>query len=212
MAILEQILLPSLVILFFVLGIAAAAVGVGLIACSTKMFDVFAMVNRAISTRRAAKPLSVPRDIEPVVRQYRKWFAAAIIAGAAWSLYSLLTHFNAAAVTAAVVSGTGTSHFVARWLIEALGWAMGACSLLALAAGILLAFFPRALSAVEQRANRWYSPRRATAGAETMHLPLDRWVEHHPRTAGLAVTAGALIVVASSGLMLFNQPGYFTGG
>lgn len=205
MAIIEQMVFPSLVILFFVAGLAAAAVGLGLMSCSSKVFGLFAVMNRSVSTRRATRPISVPREIEPTLLKHRKSLAAVIIAGSAWSLYSLLAHFNAAAIVAAVTTAEpGGTDFLAQWLIEALGWAMIAFSLFALAAGIMLAFFPAALSAVEQRANRWYSVRRATAGAEAMHLPLDRWVERFPRTAGLIVTAGALIVVASSGLILFK--------
>lgn len=201
----QQIIFDSVVIAFFVLGIGAAAVGAGLIVCSAKVFRLFAVANRYVSTRRATKSIAVPRDIQPALLRHRKWLAAAIIAGAAYSLFSLLTNFNAAAIASAVVSGDGGApYLVAQWLVEALGWAMVAFSLIGLAAGIMLAFFPGALSTVEQYANRWYSVRKATAGMNKNHLALDRWVEAFPRTAGLAIVLGALIVTVSSGLLFFK--------
>jgi hypothetical protein len=47
--------------------------------------------------------------------------------------------------------------------------------------------------------------RKATAPLETHHFTIDRWVETHPRIAGWSITLGALIVVISSGIILFGK-------
>lgn len=202
----QQIMFDSLVVLFFVMGIVAAAVGVGLVACSGKIFRLFQVLNRYVSTRQRLKPISVPRDIGPAVQRYRWWFAAAILAGSIYSLYSLTANFDTVRIAAAVVprGGTDTFHVFMILLVEAARWFMVAMSMLALAVGVLLGFFPNTLERVEAHANRWYSVRKATAGADEMYMTLDRWVEAFPRTAGLAITLGAVIVIVSSGVTLFK--------
>lgn len=202
----QQIMFDSLVVLFFVMGIVAAAVGVGLVACSGKIFRLFQVLNRYVSTRQRLKPVSVPHDIGPVVQRHRWWFVAAILAGSVYSLYSLIANFDTVRIAIAIAphAGTDTFHVFIILLVEAMRWFMVVMSVLALAVGILLGFFPGTLERVEARANRWYSVRKAMAGADEMYLTLDRWVEAFPRVAGLAITLGAAIVIVSSGVTLFK--------
>ena len=117
----QQIMFDSLVVLFFVMGIVAAAVGMGLVACSGKIFRLFQVLNRYVSTRQRLKPISVPRDIGPAVQRYRWWFAAAILAGSIYSLYSLTANFDTVRIAAAVVprGGTDTFHVFMILLVEA---------------------------------------------------------------------------------------------
>lgn len=206
MATFQQIMFDSLVVLFFVMGIVAAAVGVGLVACSGRMFHLFQVLNRYVSTRQRFKPVSVPHDIGPAVQRHRWWFATAILAGSVYALYSLIANFDTVRIATAIVPhpGTDTFHVFTILMVEAARWFMVVMSALALAVGILLGFFPAALERVETRANRWYSVRKATAGADEMYLTLDRWVEAFPRIAGLAITVGAVIVIVSSGVTLFK--------
>lgn len=202
----QQIMFDSLVVLFFVMGIVAAAVGMGLVACSGKIFRLFHVLNRYVSTRRRLKPVSVPHDIGPLVQRYRWWFAAAILAGSVYSLYSLIANFDTVRIAAGIAlhAGSDTFHVFVILLVEATRWFMVIMSALALAVGILLGFFPSALNKVEAHANRWYSVRKVTAGADVMYLTLDQWVEAFPRVSGLAITLGALIVIVSSGIVLFK--------
>lgn len=205
MTTIQQIVFDSLVIGSFSLGLFAALVGAGLVVYHKKMFRLFAVLNRYVSTRRGFKAASVPREVDPAVLKHRMWFAVVIIVGAVYSLFSLIVNFNAPAIAAVVATAEGgTSYVFALWITEALGWAMRVFSVVALAVGIMLAFFPDTLRAVQTRANRWYSVRKATAGMDDLHMTVDRWVEAFPRTAGLGITAGALIVVFSSAIMLFK--------
>ena len=206
-AIIERIIFDSLVIVFFVLGVLAGVIGVGLIVCREKMFRLFAAMNRSVSTRKSLKPMSVQRDIEPFIRSHRIWFGIAFIAGAGYSIYSLLAIFSTVTMVNVVVPGPGSdsSFFsLAFVVIEALRWFMLVASVFALAAGIILSFAPSTLRMMEEYANRWYSMRKFTVGVEAEYFTVDKWVEEFPKTAGVAITLGALIVVISSGVILFN--------
>lgn len=202
-SVLQSLVFESLVLAFLVFGILAAAAGIGLIACRDKTLRLFGTLNRHISTRQALKSASVPHDITPTVRRYRWWFVTAIVAGAVYSLYILLARFEAAPVAAAVTGRT--PGLLALSVTEVLRWFMIVFSGIACLIGILLGFSPGTLQAVEARANRWYSMRKATAPLETPHHVLDRWVESHSLLAGWGITLGALIVVISSGIILFAK-------
>ncbi|HEY3488351.1 MAG TPA: hypothetical protein VGL10_09825 [Gammaproteobacteria bacterium] len=204
MTVLQQIIFDSLVIAFFVSGIAAAIIGVGLVTASTRMFGLFTVMNRYVSTRHAMKPLSVQHDIGPAVQKHRIWFGIVFIIGAAYSIYGLAVNFNADTITAAISgSGVDRSQPLIPVVVETMRWTMLVLSALALVVGVILLLAPTALNAIEAHANRWYSVRKVTVGAETPYLTVDKWVETYPKAAGLAITLGALIVVASSAALLF---------
>src|SRR5688572_389958 len=202
-SVLQSLLFDSFVIAFLVFGVLAIVAGVGLIACHDKTLRLFALMNRHISTRQAMKSASIAHDISPAVERYRWWFVAAIIAGAAYSLYTLLARFDASIITTAITGDAPGP--LALSIVEALRWFMIVFSAVACAIGLLLGFAPRGLQAIEAHANRWYSMRKATAPLETPNAALDHWVESHPRIAGWSITLGALIVVISSGLILFGK-------
>jgi hypothetical protein len=206
MAAFQQIIFDSLVISFFALGIVAVAVGIGLLVCSTAMFRLFATVNRSVSTRKATKPMSVQRDIKPVVQRYRLWFGITLIIGAAYSIYGLGANFNAELVAAALAAtpAANMSYSPVTLFVDVARWTMLVSSVLALAVGFILCFAPHTLGAIEAHTNRWISTRKAAIGVEKEYLTVDKWVETFPRTAGGAITLGALIVVISSGVMLFT--------
>lgn len=201
-SVIQSLLFDSLVIAFLVFGVAAAAAGIGIIACRERMFRLFALMNRHISTRQAFRTASVPHDIGPLVRRYRWWFTAAIIAGSVYSLYILLARFETSVITAAVTGGAAGP--LGEVVVDSLRWFMVVCSAVACVVGILLGFSPRTLQTLEAYSNRWYSMRKATAPLETPNHALDRWVEAHPLLAGWSITLGALIVVVSSGIILFG--------
>lgn len=202
-SVIQSLLFDSLVIAFLVFGILAAAAGIGLLACRDRMFRVFALMNRHISTRQAFRSASVPHDIGPLVQRYRWLFAAAFIAGSVYSLYILLARFETSVVTAAVAGDAAGP--LKEAVVDSLRWFMVVFSAVACVVGILLGFSPRTLQALEARSNRWYSMRKVTAPLETPHPALDRWVEAHPLIAGWGITLGALIVVISSAIILFGH-------
>jgi type II secretory pathway pseudopilin PulG len=197
----QSLLFDSLVLAFLVFGILAAAAGIGLITCRDRTMKLISVMNRHVSTRQALKSVSVQHDITQTVQRYRWWFAGGIIAGAVYSMYILLTRFDASLVNAALEAPGPFALAVA----EGLRWFMIAFSGIACLIGILLGFFPDTLQTIEALTNRWYSMRQITAPLETPRPTLDRWVASHPLLAGWSITLGALIVVISSVVILFGK-------
>ena len=198
-----QLLASSAALFFLVWGVVALAIGVGLIVRSASMFRLFALMNTYVSTRRGLKSMAVPRSVGPAVLKYRHWFGSLFAAGAAYSIFALVTGSGNSAV--ASMLGTGLPGPFVSWLVEALRWFLGICNAFALIIGLMLVFFPDTFGAIEERANRWYSFRQLAPRADTMHLPLDRWVEAFPRAAGWIIALSALGLVVEFGLILFRH-------
>ena len=203
MAVMQQILFDSLVIAFFVLGIGAVAAGLGLVVNSDKTFRLFAVMNRSISTRQTFKQVSVQREVEPVVRRHRIWFGLALVIGSLYALYGFGFSFNTNAVVEALDSGSREAYSPLPALVSGLRWALLAASLWVLVTGIMLVFTPGLLQQIETRVNRWYSLRKATAGLEREYHQVDNWAEAYPKTTGLIILFGALVVVVNSAVLLF---------
>ncbi len=201
--ILQQLLVPFLLIFFFIGGLFSLAVGAGLIAFRGRMFKIFTAMDRWISYRKSLKPLSVPRESWPTVHRYRIWFAAIFVADAVFSLFSLIKRIDVAALTRMVSQKSQLPPAFIGWIIESLWWLMVAGSVLALVIGLMLAFFPRALAMMETGSARWYSTRHLSKGADSMHPSIEKWVATHPRTAGILIVIGSLVEVIDIGTLLF---------
>lgn len=194
-------LAQSTVIFFLVSGLALLAVGISLIVNSACTLRFFGNMNRWVSMRRMSRPLEIPRDTRQTVQLYRYWFAAIFVAGGAFAVFSLLTQFDAAAITFVLGLGFFKPAF-SGWLIDSVRWLLVAGNVLAIAAGILLAFFPHIVVKLEARGSHWYSERRITKGADQLNLKLDAWVESNPRPAGWAIVFFALVLLGAFGLIL----------
>lgn len=195
-----QLLFPALAVFLVAAGITAGVVGVGLIVASPRMFRLFAVLNRYVSTRHALRSAAIPRQFDRFVHGNRRVFGALIVAGSAFGAVGLLRR----AGDAEAVFGFGMDYatLLAIWLlVELLRLLMIAGCLAGIVVGVLLLFFPAVLQRLESRLNRWVSVRRMAGDVDKMHLALDRLVEARPRTAGWAVTAGGLAIVAC-GLVL----------
>ena len=192
-----------LVVLFLAGGLMALAVGVGLIVGSAGTLRFFVAMNRWVSTRRAFKPLEVPRDTRQAVQKHRRWLAAAFIAGAAYAIVGLAAGFDARAVSFVFGLDPRPSS-VASWLVESVRWALIVGNLAAIVIGIMLGFFPGAVAALEARGGRWYSDRQLVKGADEMNLSLDNWVAASPRAAGWIITVAALVLLGDFGIVLFG--------
>jgi hypothetical protein len=202
-AALYQWLGSSLIWFFLFWGVVAVAVGVGLIVCSNKTLKFFDAMNRYVSTRHGFKPMAVIRDTGGVVRRYRIWIAALFIAGAAYSLFGLLSWFDGAAIASRLRLNLPPV-FIA-WILESVRLLLIVGCAFAFVIGLMLAFFPQAVDALEARVNKWYSFRNISRGADTMHLTLDNWVAAFPRTAGGIIVVTALFVVIDAVIMLLRR-------
>lgn len=194
-------LAQSTVIFFLIGGLALLAVGISLLVNSAAALRFFGNMNRWVSMRSASKPLEIPRDTRQAVQQYRYWLAAVFVAGGVFAVFSLLTQFKAAAVVT-LLGLESLRPAVAGWLVDSLRWLLIAGNLAAVVAGIMLAFFPAAVVALEARGSHWYSERKVTKGADDMNTRLDAWVAVHPRAAGGVIVVFALALIGAFALIL----------
>jgi len=197
----QQWAVQFLGVLFLVGGLMALAVGVGLIVGSAGTLRFLAAMNRWVSTRRAFKPIEIPRDTRQAVQKHRRWLAAALIAGAAFSIFGLAAWFDAGAVSF-VFGLDARPSSIASWLVESARWALIAGNLAAIVIGIMLRFFPGAVAALEARGSRWYSDRQLVKGADKMNLALDNWVAESPRASGWMIAIAGLLLAGDFGIIL----------
>lgn len=199
----RQWAIQSLFVLFFVGGLTGFAVGACLIFYSKRTLQFFDTLNRWVSMRSASKPFEIPRDTTQAVQKYRHWLAVFFIAGAIFSIFILTTKFDARSVISEFNLNTLRAP-VASWIVESARWLLIVGNLAAIAVGIMLGFFPAALTALEASGGHWYSERKLIKGADTMNLSLDKWVAAFPRTAGVIFMLTTLILVGNFGFILFG--------
>ncbi len=199
----DEILVPVVFLFFLVSGIFGVGLGIGLIVFRARVFHLFGPMNRWISARKNLESMEAQHEIEPFVHKYRRWFSALFILGGIFSIFMLAAKVDAVAVTS--VFGVRRSSFIGPWVIQSLVTFLIIGSVLAVAIGIILGFFPRALAALEMRTNRWYSSRQFAKGADELHVPLDRLFESSPRTAGCILAVAALILSVSSVIVLLGH-------
>ncbi len=115
--------------------------------------------------------------------------------------HRFVTQFNTSAVIT-LFSLNFLRPAFAGWLVDSFRWLLVAGNLIAITVGIMLAFFPDALSKLEARGSGWVSERQAVRGADAMHNTLDTWVAAHPRAAGAIIGFFALALIGAFGLLL----------
>lgn len=194
-------LAQSMVIFFIVGGTALLAFGVCLLVNSTATLRFIAGMNRWVSFRRQTRALEVPRDTRSVVQKYRYWFAVVFIAGGAFATSGLLMQFNGPAVIK-LLGLNAINPRAAIWLADSLRWALVLGNSLAIVAGVMLAFFPERIVALEALGGKWISSRKATKGGDDMHVKLDSWVATQPRPAGWIIVAVGLVMIGTFGMLL----------
>lgn len=199
----RQLLLDSLYWFFLVFGMVGIAVGVGLAFNHVRMHQFSRFMNRWVSMRRSTKWLAIPRDSGAAEQRFRHLLGAVFVLFPAFSLFVLITEIDADKLANAL--HLNVPHSFAAWLLESARWILIAGSLLAIAVGVMLIFFPKALHAIETRANQWHSTRSISRGGETIHTGFDEWVDCHPRAMGLIIASGALVVAVHFGMLLFQR-------
>lgn len=199
--IVDQFFVPFIVRFFFVFGIIGFAVGVGLIFNHVRMHQFFGIMNHWVSMRRSTRWLAIPLDTGSTMQRFRRLIGAAFILVAAFSTFVLITQIDANRVVAAL--RVEVPYSFATWIMESVRWFLIAGSMVAIAVGIMLIFFPNALRAIETRANHWYSFRCCSRSGDTMHMDFDRWIENHPRAMGWIIAVASLVVVVDYGTLLF---------
>jgi hypothetical protein len=199
----QQLFGPSLLWFCFLGGLFALAVGVGLVCFSSRTFAVFERMNRWISFRKGFKPMAVPRDSWPFIERHRRWFALAFVVAGACSIANLLMRLQTGKLAALISEKFRVPVAFAEWLTASGWWLLMIGSLLGVATGIALAFFPQAVNRVEQWSSRWVSTRNISRPAEAIYTPLDQLALRHPRVLGGFIVAAALVNLMVVGGRLF---------
>lgn len=205
LALLERVLLPSLVLILLIGSLASIMFGLALVFRTAQALGFMRGMNRWVSTRRVLKELEVPRHVEEPHRVGRHWFALFLVAGGGFALYFLLARLEIPHT--AVVLGVDLKRwFLAGLALQTMKWFLVAGSVLAVAVGILMLFLPRVLAAFEAGMNRWYSTRKLLpAGGESMRFPLDLLVEAYPRASGWIVAAASLVVAVAMAILVIAR-------
>jgi hypothetical protein len=190
-------------VFFLIGGIVCVAVGVSLIVNSQRTLRFFGTMNRWVSLRSASRPLEIPRDTTQAVQKRRYWLGALFIAGGAYATYFLATRYSAGAAIQLFNLATLPAAFAA-WIADSARWILIAGNLAAIAVGVLLAFSPATLAALEAGGSRWFSERQLLKGADTQNLSLDKWVATYPRRAGVIIVIGALLMLGNFGITLLG--------
>ena len=184
----ERYLSDFFLLLLLVGSGLALAVGLAFLLLPGKAIALNTRLNNRYSLRSHLKPLESDRLFEPAVYRHHQAAGLFILLGASYVLYQLAFNYQHPAAIAAL--GTLLPHrHVAEWLLDALMWFSVPAMLLILLFGATLATRPSRLKGIEARSNRWVSTRRWLQPMEAPHSGLDRFVQHHPRGFGLAVTA-----------------------
>lgn len=201
--VLEEILIPAVFLFFLVAGIFGIGFGLGLAVFQSRLLRLFSPMNRWVSARQRFAGLDTQRDMEPFFHRHRRVFAAVFILGGLFSIVMLAVIVDADDVATAF--GVGQLSFVGLWAIRSTTTLLVIGSLVAMAVGVILAFFPRLLGRLEAGSNRWISSRQMIKGADEMHLPLDRWFAASPRIFGIVLALAALVLAAIAAVFLFGH-------
>lgn len=201
--IIDQLIAPAFVLFFFIGGIAALAIGVGLIFKSPRVFRFFDILNHSVSTRTATKPLAIRRDSGQFFFRHRIPFGVVFVLGALYADYGLLTGAGNAAIVS--LFNTALPPAYVFWIVESVRYFLLVSCTVSIIVGILLVISPDTLKAVESAGGRWVSTRNLTADAEKMNLGFDKWVAAYPRAAGLIIAFPALGMIWYFGEQLLRQ-------
>jgi hypothetical protein len=199
----DQLIIPAVVLFFFIGGLVAVVIGVGLILRIPRVFRFFDRMNHSVSARHAAKAMAIPRDSAQFVWKYRRSIGIFCIVGAAYSLWGLVTSAGNSAIVS-MLNLKFPSGFV-LWIVESLRYLVIVGCTASIVVGILILISPNTLKEIDKVSSRWFSSRQITREAEKMNMKLDNWVAAFPRTAGLIIFFPALVVVMYFGELLLKQ-------
>lgn len=188
-----------LTFLFFLMGsVFSFFVGIALALRSEKALKFFELMNRWVSVRRMMRPLSVPHNVEPALLKRRITVGLLIVIGSMASI--LLLDGTNLRPTLTLFEGTLSAPEL-MGVADNLKGFLVVGNMVCLLVGLLILFFPRALSAVESYTDRLYSLRKSTIPLGKMHMEVDCWVLKHPTSAGLTLT----ILSLSAGMLMYNH-------
>lgn len=188
---------------FLIASVFSFVVGMGLAIRSSRVMQLFDVMNRWISLRKMIKPLTLPHMLEPTLMKRPIWLGSAIIIGSATALYMLqdvdlrpaLLLFDSS-LNPLEMGGVAAN--LKAFLIVG--------NALCLIVGLLTLFFPHTMTIVEHYTDRWYTLRRSTRALDMMHMEVDSWVMQHPTSVGITIALLSLSIGTQMYSLLQNLP------
>lgn len=198
-----DLLAPYLKVLALCGSLVGLLLGVCLLVRPAGTLAYMRRMNRWVSSRRAMKPLEVPRSMAQRVRGRRLWLGLLLAAVGSYALIVLIWSLDPARLSGALdvdprYSATAIALAAVRWLLVA-------GSAVCVAIGLMLAFAPRVMEGVEAWANTWVSSRRALQGVDTMYQPFDALAERFPRACAVLILALSAAAGLSSIVLLLQR-------
>ena len=196
-----QLLVSTVVVFLFIGSLLGLALGLGLILRSAAIVSFMRGMNRWVSTRQALKGLEVQVHVAQAAASAR-WFGAVLVALGAYTAVVLIVAVDVNGIAAMLK--VNSRYSLAAIGIHAAKLVLVLGSLMAIATGVMLLFFPQAWRNVEARANRWYSTGNLEGSEDRVYLSLERIVEAFPRSSGVVLLAMSLVTTIFSGMMVFR--------
>jgi hypothetical protein len=199
-AAIQEIVWLSLLLFLFLGSLAGLGLGIGLFVRTDSTLRLCRSMNKWVSSRAALKPVEIPRTVGANIPEAKK----RVVAGVVFLLGGLYASVQLAGVKSpgAILFGTTKWAVIYAILFDSLRWFVLIGCLAAVVIGVMLLFFPAAWRRFEAWGNRWLSTRRAVAGGDAMHFPLERWVESSPRSAGGILTALSVVSLLAFGVLI----------
>lgn len=188
-------LLDAAALAGMILLLASAIYGLALLVWPRAALQASAHLNRAYSSRRAMKPLEVPRKSEPFFYRHHRKVGWLLLVGVGTFFALYFIDFPRNTILMKLSQRLGAP--VAGIVLDALTYFLFLTnSLIAVFAGAMIAR-PSSLKALESWSNRWLSTRQALRNVEISRDPLDRFAARFPRLAGLLILLSAGYITLS---------------
>ncbi|HEX7047363.1 MAG TPA: hypothetical protein VF275_07315 [Gammaproteobacteria bacterium] len=157
--------------------------------------ELSATLNRRYSSRRALRPLEIPRATEAFFYRHHRLVGGLLLAGVATFFLLFFFGYPRDTVLAGIAQEIGGA--LAGTLVDAAEWFLLSANALIGIFALAMVLRPSVLKPLEAWSNRWISTRQALRDAERPHEPLDEFLVRHPRTGALLVLAGTAYIVIS---------------
>lgn len=189
-----SVFLYCVFVFFIFASLFSFIVGVSFALRNATMLRLFDFMNKSISTRRALRPLAMPRFVEPVLLKHPTMLGVGIILGAATSIF-LLRGIDADVFQPLFLGPF--PYFTAALLASYSKSFLLIGNAICVAVGLLILFFPHLLSSIEAHTDKWLTLRKQTRLLGQMHHDVDKWVLAHPTVFGTTLSILSLGLFAT---------------
>lgn len=197
MAVINDILLRSFLLLLCAGSIAGILVGAGMLLRPERIVFLNQYFSHWVSADKVEEQLDRPRWIERYFYHHHWLVGSALLIGALFVLYVFLFSHNVRKIYAAIAPGNW-------WLANALMGVLLIGSVLAALVGIIVLARPSLLREIEKSTNRWISTEGVAKFFNRVHDSLDRRLLRHRKIAGAFMILGSLYILVVLGPLLWR--------